>query len=444
MKVKHLIVLISFLCVGGVIIGCSADIEENNCTKTKIETEKSNEYNIVQSDTEEYLLEDEYSIEVVDGFESISYVTEVPDDIWVMDDSGIEHSFTSQQIEATMSKYPETAEKIENFFVNHNIEMYMKSKEETEYEGYAMTYQMNIEKERIDDTVISFLYGGNYWRGSGTEYNNSYYEGVTFALDTGTRLKLEDVVYNVEDFRKMAVSYIALSLWEELCALDNPYMYQGYGSLPEFTDEFEDYNWFFDENGLAVICNPSGKYCRTVIDRNFVIPYEKLSGYLKEEYIPEGIVASERENAEYADLLDVLYAGVTTDEAASRSGLDIKMTFSDGEVNVYEACEGKVEFTSCGSSPGSIDIIMTHPVDGVSIGGCTIGMSISDCIASLEQNGFYVANRDDYNNRCIMLHDGEWKEIDFKTLNGVVVEIRYGVYYFDSDYEMIKEWIAEE
>lgn len=432
-KIKILIIMIMLFVFSS---GCGKDVgsvsevyRENE--STTVETQKRVPIGETEIETESKE-EEIFSIDIVDGISELKNI-----------DEDIIYDFRAQAVKCEMSQYPETASSIETFFEKRNTEMHDVSINETEYEGYAMTYQMNIEKKRIDSSVISFLYGGVYWRGSGTEYNNRYYEGVTFDTETGMRLKLEDIVYDVEDFRKMAVSYIALLLWEEQGIPENPSMEYTYGELPEFTDEFEDYNWFFEEEGMALICNPSGKQSWTVIDRNFIIPYEKLFGYLKEEYIPSGIVASEEMDEGYVDLLDVLYVGVTTDEAASRSELDTEMMYYGGDINVYEAYGGKVEFTSFGSCPASCDVAISFPVRNVAVGGCTIGMSVDDCIENLEQYGFYVANREDDCNRCVMLHDGEWKEIDFKTLHGVVVYIRYGVYLGEWDYEASKEYVME-
>lgn len=411
-------------------LGCGnskgEDTDENIVAETEalVESSEGIETKFPESEAEtehiEAPRESIFSIELVDGLadEKTAKDCEILDGVQVPDETEILYVFTSQEVEAELPDYPETAAALEKFFLDKNVEIYSASESETVYEGYTMEYQMEIEKERMDNNVLSFLYGGYYWRGSGTIYNNSYYEGVVFNTSTGQRLKLADVVYDVEKFRKMAVSYIALYLCDELEVMDKEDIDYQWDTLPLFTDEFDDYNWFFTNEGIALICNPDEKESRTVIDRSFVIPYENLYEYLKEEYIPDGVVRAEKELINPVDLLDTLYVGATTDTAVQMSGLDaewVEYVDTLGGFNVYKACNGSVYFRAYGESPASIEV--RHYTDEVTIGGCMIGMSIDECIASLEQYGYYVGAQDDYYCGYTMFNDEEWKEVNFKTLN---------------------------
>ena len=126
------------------------------------------------SEIEENITEEEIlSVQVVDGFSDI--------------------------------KYTEDGSQI---FQNRNMEIYNSI--DTDYYEVKMDYHMNIEPQRMDERVVSFLYGGDYYYGSGTEYNNSYYEGVVFDTVTGKRLQLEDIVQDVDEFEKFVESYIAI------------------------------------------------------------------------------------------------------------------------------------------------------------------------------------------------------------------------------------------
>ena len=400
-----------------------ADLPGTENTVEEKDTGKS-----IEKTTETVETEDSFSIQVMDGFSDTRY-TEKGDKII--------YDFISQDVKAELSQFPATAKTIEQFFQDKNMEIY-RSIDADYYYGdgeIQMSYHMNIEPQRMDERVISFLYGGDFYYGSGTIYNNTFFEGVVFDTVTGKRLGLEDVVQDVDEFARFVEAYIATYIFnsDEILNSFGIKSKWSYTQLPDFDCDIRKNNWFFTDEGMMAICNPSEKWALSLTQTNILIPYEKLVKYLKPDFIPDGIEQEKQESTSIdIDLYNTLYRGITIDDLTQESGLNAVFSGEVYEAKTYEVDDGKIYFVE--GYPNNITgIEMNQNIDGVSIAGCKIGMTYDECVERLQQYGFKEMQKN-VSSRKEMLNDAKWEYIDFILINNIVVNIQYGAFESEEDY----------
>lgn len=130
---------------------------------------------------------------------------------------------------------------------------------------------------RADEKIYSIL--GKIYEYSSTAYPVSYVSGVTYDLATGEELELNDVVYDPEEFKSAAISFIK----EYMSA-----RYDEYGNeiTIEQIESFWDteMEWCLDANGITVIFNEDtlGPHAMGMIE--IPLALADSDKYLKEEY----------------------------------------------------------------------------------------------------------------------------------------------------------------
>ena len=131
-------------------------------------------------------------------------------------------------------------------------------------------HNTSVWSERVDDAVICLM--TSTYEYSGGAHGNDYTDAVVFDTRSGEVLRLEDVVENRERFFDFALDYIEAN--DEL----NSYSWE----TEEMKESLRDEKWCFTDYGIKVFWNGTnglGIYSRE-------IPYELLTDYLKEEYLP--------------------------------------------------------------------------------------------------------------------------------------------------------------
>lgn len=180
-----------------------------------------------------------------------------------------ENPYGEKRINEWIQTYYEEQEKYWKDFMGVGIDdgegVYLTEQERAEAGFY---YSYGLRPERVDDAVVCLI--SDSYEYSGGVHGNSYMYAATFDTQSGSLLKLGDVVYDVESFCRFAMGYIE-EYYEEF-----PWG-QWY-----VRDALTGNGWCFTGYGFRVFLvggNGAGFYW-------YEIPYELLLDFLKEEYLP--------------------------------------------------------------------------------------------------------------------------------------------------------------
>ncbi|HIT66691.1 MAG TPA: hypothetical protein IAB61_05565 [Candidatus Merdisoma merdipullorum] len=344
--------------------------------------------------------------------------------------------FTSQEVDADLTEYSAAEEAVESYFplraavlygeIESNFEYYYGEAGEGEVPYFGpldLNCSMNIETGRTDSRVLSFCYGGQFFRGEGTLFNNTYYEGVVFDTETGKRLALEDVTEDADAFARFAKAYVTLYIYHDKGILET---YSDISNMPTIVLEIEKNNWYFNEEGMVIICNPDEKDIYTVIETNITIPYGSLLDYLKPQYIPEGVERQEPLKTEPVDFMELFRQSSDLYEVAMASGLEVTEVF--GEPVSYMAFDSKIRITGLASAPQVYGVTIEDYIEGVSIGGCTIGMSAEECIERYMDMGFDAPVDCGYRGRLNLFKEEDLAVVTLYVISDIVVAMDYGIF----------------
>ena len=146
----------------------------------------------------------------------------------------------------------------------------------------AYYYYQEYSVQRVDNNVFSFVDDSYLYNGGAHGLHMQF--GVNYNMQTGERLTLADL----SDDENAFTSYCAEQLLELAAAkeAEEPVFFDGYEE--NISDIISDSTFYFSEEGLCFI---SQEYVLQPYASGAIIlciPYEKLEGYLKEEYLSQG------------------------------------------------------------------------------------------------------------------------------------------------------------
>lgn len=177
------------------------------------------------------------------------------------------NSYSENRINEWLKNFYEDDEEEEKEFmgVTREDEETMTQQERIDADFY---YHTSVWPERVDDAVLCLM--TSTYEYAGGAHGNVFTDAVVFDTRNGEILQLEDVVEDRERFFVFAMDYIETN--------DEPY--------PWGTEDIKESLWYdrwcFTDYGFMVFWNGGnglGIY-------SCEIPYELLTDYLKEEYLP--------------------------------------------------------------------------------------------------------------------------------------------------------------
>ncbi len=159
-----------------------------------------------------------------------------------------------------------------------------------ELDGYDVspfpTYYMDKTSslERSDSSVISFSnMDYEYWGGA---HGNYATYGYTVDVESGSELKFEDIITDMEGFRAEAVPYVTDKLDEDY----------GDGLFPEYAEtvgstfggEYEP-SWFLNATGIVIVFQTYEVGPYAMGQAVVTLPYSQFGKYMNEKYLaPKG------------------------------------------------------------------------------------------------------------------------------------------------------------
>lgn len=204
--------------------------------------------------------------------------------------SNFEYEIQYQMPKVKSVKYPETAEKIQQYFETENeniLKEFRKNMDEynkvvQDFKGeYSWYVTSNLEWKCKMETsdIISFRLTGEFWRGDGTIETNMIGYGAVFDVHTGKKLELTDIIIDVDEFHQEADSYVAQSLYEQL-------KNEQWGEkLYNFSDEMDDGKWYLTKKGIVMMLWPEEKDASEIYGIDILIPYSEIIDNLKSDYL---------------------------------------------------------------------------------------------------------------------------------------------------------------
>lgn len=148
------------------------------------------------------------------------------------------------------------------------------------------TYYMDktASLERSDSSVISFSnMDYEYWGGA---HGNYATYGYTVDVESGSELKFEDIITDMEGFRAEAVPYVTDKLYEDY----------GDGLFPEYAEtvgstfggEYEP-SWFLNATGIVIVFQTYEVGPYVMGQAVVTLPYLQFGKYMNEKYLaPKG------------------------------------------------------------------------------------------------------------------------------------------------------------
>ncbi len=148
------------------------------------------------------------------------------------------------------------------------------------------TYYMDktASLERSDSSVISFSnMDYEYWGGA---HGNYATYGYTVDVESGSELKFEDIIADMEGFRAEAVPYVTDKLDEDY----------GDGLFPEYAEtvgstfggEYEP-SWFLNATGIVIVFQTYEVGPYVMGQAVVTLPYSQFGKYMNEKYLaPKG------------------------------------------------------------------------------------------------------------------------------------------------------------
>ena len=140
---------------------------------------------------------------------------------------------------------------------------------------------------RCDETLLSVLYIENCYTGGA--HGSSLRYGMTFDMQTGEELKLQDLSQDYPALEEMLVQTMLQMAEEDEDGyfserIEESFLPAG-GREEAFRNLLRDDSWYFDLEGIVFVSNlyELGPYAAGIVE--FHIPYEKLQGYLDDRFL---------------------------------------------------------------------------------------------------------------------------------------------------------------
>lgn len=166
---------------------------------------------------------------------------------------------------------------------------------ETGTEGVPMELasDRSVSVLRIDSQVLTLLY--NDYMYTGGAHGSYGYEGYCFDLSDGHLLTLEELSSDYEALSAFLVNYMVQMVEsdEELAQrIDISLLPEGSGYAEILSPLLREGSWYFNSDGLVIFPDlyEISSYAAGIVE--FVIPYDALTGYVDEKWIPVPVEGS--------------------------------------------------------------------------------------------------------------------------------------------------------
>lgn len=166
---------------------------------------------------------------------------------------------------------------------------------ETGTEGVPMelSSDRSVSVPRIDSQVLTLLY--NDYMYTGGAHGSYGYEGYCFDLSDGHLLTLEELSSDYEALSAFLVNYMVQMVEsdEELAQrIDISLLPEGSGYAEILSPLLREGSWYFSSDGLVIFPDlyEISSYAAGIVE--FVIPYDALTGYVDEKWIPVPVEGS--------------------------------------------------------------------------------------------------------------------------------------------------------
>lgn len=166
---------------------------------------------------------------------------------------------------------------------------------ETGTEGVPMELasDRSVSVLRIDSQVLTLLY--NDYMYTGGAHGSYGYEGYCFDLSDGHLLTLEELSSDYEALSAFLVNYMVQMVEsdEELAQrIDISLLPEGSGYAEILSPLLREGSWYFSSDGLVIFPDlyEISSYAAGIVE--FVIPYDALTGYVDEKWIPVPVEGS--------------------------------------------------------------------------------------------------------------------------------------------------------
>lgn len=166
---------------------------------------------------------------------------------------------------------------------------------ETGTEGVPMELasDRSVSVPRIDSQVLTLLY--NDYMYTGGAHGSYGYEGYCFDLSDGHLLTLEELSSDYEALSAFLVDYMVQMVEsdEELAQrIDISLLPEGSGYAEILSPLLREGSWYFSSDGLVIFPDlyEISSYAAGIVE--FVIPYDALTGYVDEKWIPVPVEGS--------------------------------------------------------------------------------------------------------------------------------------------------------
>lgn len=166
---------------------------------------------------------------------------------------------------------------------------------ETGAEGVPMELasDRSVSVPRIDSQVLTLLY--NDYMYTGGAHGSYGYEGYCFDLSDGHLLTLEELSSDYEALSAFLVDYMVQMVEsdEELAQrIDISLLPEGSGYAEILSPLLREGSWYFSSDGLVIFPDlyEISSYAAGIVE--FVIPYDALTGYVDEKWIPVPVEGS--------------------------------------------------------------------------------------------------------------------------------------------------------
>lgn len=166
---------------------------------------------------------------------------------------------------------------------------------ETGTEGVPMELasDRSVSVLRIDSQVLTLLY--NDYMYTGGAHGSYGYEGYCFDLSDGHLLTLEELSSDYEALSAFLVDYMVQMVEsdEELAQrIDISLLPEGSGYAEILSPLLREGSWYFSSDGLVIFPDlyEISSYAAGIVE--FVIPYDALTGYVDEKWIPVPVEGS--------------------------------------------------------------------------------------------------------------------------------------------------------
>jgi len=291
-KKKYLaIFMVGFLGMSG----CQFQVNKTIETETQVEETSIAVKTNTPVTTDDILFENDEKKEIINmegnesygSFPELQYKEESKSEV-VNEENGDMCYCYCQRISADGKKYPELAGNIATWELDNysklmkrfdnKVDMIKNTIASSTDKELSMWCYMGqrIFQKRADKKVLSFVV--NEYVDEGYEKGEDNYIGINFDTETGKELELQDVVRDVDGFKKFSINYINEILLAYSTVLDK--------DKDIIEKVFDEVSWYLDDNGIVMVFNGTlgNPFPKKGIKIN--IPYTKVWEFFYKDYIP--------------------------------------------------------------------------------------------------------------------------------------------------------------